>query len=414
MNKKNLSMLLLLAGAMIVTACDNHDLYGGEDTPTEEKKVTDLVIPEDFDWNLITKAECRISATKEALISIYLNEDCSGDNLLATIPTVPNQTVSLPLNLPTYTEAIYIAYETAGGQQVVETVSLDENGSGDFTLPEDSRERAQRTLRDDNRVGEVLIPSGSWGTILFEDMFPSLGDYDFNDYVLKYQVSAQDLGFENGILTTSALRVGIRVAAIGGSLPYTPYLRISRLANKDVGGMDIYKTSSTTMVESDAIVWENRGDENAPVILNFAKVASLIDRPAGNPYFNTEKDYAQVNNDNYEAIIYLEEPLPLNALDSGNGLDYYLKNNDGTEIHLQGIQPVSFKYVFENNLDRNTYYRSDKGYVWALMIPADVRHVTEQTSFLSAYKDFERWVESGGKDAKDWYLKNMDPDLLLQ
>ncbi len=40
----------------------------------------------------------------------------------------------------------------------------------------------------DKWEGVIYHPKNGWGTIMFEDQFPSLGDYDFNDFVVNYKV----------------------------------------------------------------------------------------------------------------------------------------------------------------------------------------------------------------------------------
>lgn len=422
MNKKSVFLLACMAGATLLLSCEHTDLYDGSKQPDENKKVTDLVIPPGFNWEMQTKASCIVSATKTSVISIFLDEACSEDKELMTLSTVAGESVPLPLNLPTHVKTIYIAYETVDGGKKVETVAFDGQREAHFTLPEDSREvtqegseksrlvtRAGENQRRDASTNIVWVPSAySWGTVLFEDMFPSLGDYDFNDYVLKYQISAQDVYLDRGIWKTPVVLVGIRVTAIGGSLPYTPYLRLLGMKNGDVSGMEILKMSPTVYEESDAIAWENEGEEEAPVILNFKKVVGLLDKPGGSPYFNTEKDYAVKNEDNYMALIELDEPIAVEELYAGK-LDFYLKKADGMEIHLQGFEPVDYAYSFEGGIP----YRSKDGFVWGLNVPSDIPHVVEQASFLSAYRAFEKWVVSGGDKSQNWYELEMDKDFLI-
>lgn len=144
------------------------------------------------------------------------------------------------------------------------------------------------------------------------------------------------------------------------------------------------------------------------MILNFKKVVGLLDRPGGSPYFNTEKDYAVKNEDNCMALIELAEPIAVEELYAGK-LDFYLKNAEGKEIHLEGFEPVEYEYLFAEGIP----YRSKDGFVWGLNVPADIPHVLEQTSFLSAYGAFEKWVLSGGEKAQNWYELEMNDKFLL-
>lgn len=60
------------------------------------------------------------------------------------------------------------------------------------------------------------------GTVLFEDNYPQKGDYDFNDYVITYNL---DVKFCKRKL--SKIEVELKFVAKGGELPYEPYLCLS-------------------------------------------------------------------------------------------------------------------------------------------------------------------------------------------
>jgi LruC domain-containing protein len=66
---------------------------------------------------------------------------------------------------------------------------------------------------DTNKAFSRWYPgSGSWGTLAYEDMWPSKGDYDFNDLVVRYR-SREVL---NAIRLVSALEMDLRLDARGG------------------------------------------------------------------------------------------------------------------------------------------------------------------------------------------------------
>ena len=51
----------------------------------------------------------------------------------------------------------------------------------------------------DKWEGVIYHPKNGWGTIMFEDQFPSLGDYDFNDFVVNYKVQFE-VGKQKGMI----------------------------------------------------------------------------------------------------------------------------------------------------------------------------------------------------------------------
>ncbi len=59
---------------------------------------------------------------------------------------------------------------------------------------------------------------------MFEDLWPAYGDYDFNDLVVNYKMQL----YPNNKNMVKEMILGIRVKAIGGSLPYDLCLAIKR------------------------------------------------------------------------------------------------------------------------------------------------------------------------------------------
>ena len=57
---------------------------------------------------------------------------------------------------------------------------------------------------------------------MFEDLWPAYGDYDFKDLVVNYKMQL----YPNNKNMVKEMILGIRVKAIGGSLPYDLCLAI--------------------------------------------------------------------------------------------------------------------------------------------------------------------------------------------
>lgn len=84
----------------------------------------------------------------------------------------------------------------------------------------------------DGRVSaRVMVPADrTWGMLLFEDMWPEKGDFDFNDLVLAYN---QTLDYDSsGQLR--GLRADLRVMAVGARLQSGLALRVPGLAKGNV------------------------------------------------------------------------------------------------------------------------------------------------------------------------------------
>ena len=77
-----------------------------------------------------------------------------------------------------------------------------------FSLPEDAKPSVAPVVTRGGGKGDYTpqpgmednileYPSG-YGTVMFEDMYPQLGDYDFNDFVAWYKYQLQDFFHKGG------------------------------------------------------------------------------------------------------------------------------------------------------------------------------------------------------------------------
>ena len=96
MKKKNILFATCLLGAF--SSCEKN-LYDESKQSEKEIKMTDLNIPEDFQWNLTQVTKGTTIANTQTKVSLFLDEKCSKDEKVATIP-VYNKAINLPLSLP--------------------------------------------------------------------------------------------------------------------------------------------------------------------------------------------------------------------------------------------------------------------------------------------------------------------------
>ena len=63
--------------------------------------------------------------------------------------------------------------------------------------------------------GLIYIPArrNGWGTLMFEDLWPAYGDFDFNDFVVNYKIQL----YMQNKNKVDAMLIGVRVKAVGGS-----------------------------------------------------------------------------------------------------------------------------------------------------------------------------------------------------
>ena len=111
--------------------------------------MTDLNIPEDFQWNLTQVSKGTTIANTQTKVSLFLDEKCSKDEKVATIP-VYNKAINLPLSLPTYVKTIYAQYQSKSGKMITKSVAVNANGSYTLNIPDAIEAIPTRAITRDN------------------------------------------------------------------------------------------------------------------------------------------------------------------------------------------------------------------------------------------------------------------------
>lgn len=258
---------------------------------------------------------------------------------------------------------------------------------------------------DPERATSSFWPSNnSFATVLFEDQWPSIGDYDFNDLVADYKFTY----IKSATGGVKELVIEVDLKAVGG------LKKGSLLFNL---GLDQSLVESVTgnVLEYDFIKTNQNGTETGltdAVIPIFDNSRSLLAPPAGHSVTNVYNNQPHVNKVKIITKVVFTNPVPENSI---NKYDPFLVTefNRGIEIHLPGQQPTSKANMelFQTqddatNFDLGFTYKNIDGLPWALHVMQSIKYPTENSDFSSAYVHFRSWAESGGVTYTDWYLQN--------
>lgn len=239
---------------------------------------------------------------------------------------------------------------------------------------------------DPNKAFNNYSPSiASNGTLAYEDLWPSKGDYDFNDLVMEYNYN-QVANAENMI---TSLEATFTVTNIGASykngfgivLPINPS-KIKSIKNQVLN--EGYAKLNSNGTESDQrnsviVVVENANVKvgaKIPIIINFTEPVSLKEL-GGAPY----NPFIIVNGDR------------------------------GKEVHLADMPPTDLgrAYLGQNDdysdSELGRYYKTRRNLPWALNIFDSFTPPAEKVSIDKTYSRFISWANSGGTKDQDWYKK---------
>ena len=375
MKKKNFLFASCLLGIFAFSSCEKN-LYDESKQPEEETKMTDLIVPKNFDWSDTQEVKAQITPA-ETIVSVYLDKECKEEALLfqmdMNIESNDNQSVEFPIAIPTYVENVYVKYEGVDRISIVPV----QDGKIAIKAPQiqNIKSRAVINTKNSNEYGLLSIN----GTLMFEDMYPQLGDYDFNDFVARYNLRIL-YKYSRGKYYAHKMCISVQIRAVGGIYKYEPYIRLTKVKANNI----IIETTEKNV--------ESIKGPNGEAIISYKSPTP----PSGYKYYNTEKNEMTKPDKFKEIWITFKNPIEYeDVMDKNYNIDMYIaKENHKQEIHLKGYEPV---------YDQHQDYADKNNFVWGIRTWGIFDHAIEGKNFLKAYPQFKGWVTSGGKEYKRWW-----------
>lgn len=253
-----------------------------------------------------------------------------------------------------------------------------------------------------------------FGTVLFEDLWPSTGDYDLNDLVVGYHykivTNAQNLAVEMFADYAVQASGASYVSGFGVQLPFDPS-KVKVVTGQKLVNNYIKQNANGT-----------EAGQSKTVIIPFDGYNALIKRPGGY-YINTQNGAPYIKGDT--AHVYMSFTTPISASTLGNApFNPFLISNQrrGYEVHLPNNVPTDLadKKLLGTSQDvsnpvTGTYYKTKNSWPFALNFSAPFNYSAEGVSIGKSYNYFFQWAKSGGAVHSDWYLNQpgyFNPSLI--
>jgi LruC domain-containing protein len=272
------------------------------------------------------------------------------------------------------------------------------------------------TLNSPNTLktsGFTYHPEAGYSTLAFEDLWPSKGDYDFNDLVVEYQFKTATDASNNitEIVGTFIFRAVGAGAKNGFGFELTGlglYVDSTDVTGHSVmgGGSYISSTDGWEDGQSSAVVIV--ADDVTEVLPLWSNTSGYggITKPAEivtitiTPKFGVEIDSTafSITELNFNPFMIID----------------YENNGRGREVHKLDYPPTSLAdlslFGTEDDYSSSTFglttYKTIKNFPWVLDIPSTVmvptssnsvfHYPTEKSDINWAYLHFAEWAESGG------------------
>ena len=259
---------------------------------------------------------------------------------------------------------------------------------------------------DPVRAYNVYWPSATtYGTAMFEDRWPSIGDYDFNDVVANIQTQT----VKNASGEAVEMYIRSRLAAAGAGFPSGLAYSLPVASNK-ISSVIRDKALKSGPFSPGSNGVEIDGSNSIVPIFSNSHVEFGV---SGSSDLIVNTKHGGVTKDaiNYTIKVSFAAGLQASTLTATPDLFIVTNNTRGQEIHAIGKKPTSkanaslFNTINDASTP-NAYYKSSTGAPWALIVPAEMPWSLEQEEISNAYLKFKTWVSSGGTKFSDWYRDN--------
>lgn len=230
----------------------------------------------------------------------------------------------------------------------------------------------------------------------FEDNYPSIGDYDMNDFVLDVKL-AYTLSAANKV---SKLDIKTKVRAVGASKRLAAAIQLDGVLKGNIKSV----TATGTLFKGDVFSVANGLENNQTYpVLPITDDAHALFGAETSQVINTRADKSYLPAKDIVFSVTFNNPIDISSVSLLDILNIFIVNggynsSNRKEVHLRGYQPT----------DKSTDLSSGKNYsssdfVYAIRTPKSVKYPLEWTKISDAYSQFKTWVSSNGQTNPDWY-----------
>ncbi|MFA7056693.1 MAG: LruC domain-containing protein [Candidatus Cloacimonadales bacterium] len=276
----------------------------------------------------------------------------------------------------------------------------DADGDGISDIFDDFPQDADRAFQTNNH---------NKATLVFEDLWPDKGDYDFNDMVIDYNMFFH----KNAEGKVANLIVELKLQAVGakrknGFGVQFPFSSSNISSMSIVDGMD-QLTFSDVISDSRFNPTLEEGDKATIIFIentaDFMDGGSngFVNTVEGDPYITPVVIALDIKFETPEDMTNWEWNVPFNPF-------IFINKDRGCEVHLVDYPPTPLANLAllgtnddTSDISQNRYYKTINNHPWALNIPDGYDHTYESKKINHAYPKFKKWAESSGALYPDWY-----------
>lgn len=286
---------------------------------------------------------------------------------------------------------VFESVSAAGGNNSVGNfidnfeISCDADGDGVVDPLDDYPDDADRAYK-------INFPDNGKQIVAFEDLWPALGDFDFNDLVLSNTVVISK-NADNELVDASFV---VSIDAIGAGLENGIAMMLYNENKLEFAGNIIESVSGDVAMDNDNV--------NGLILTN--------------DVFETINYRYQNNGVGHTGV---PDTLKFSINFVGTEIDFipelYLFRTDDRshEVHRSGF-PVTatMNTNLFNTIDDNGDFKTATGLPWGMEIITENSwdNPIEKIDILIAYPKFEAWATSNGANEQTWYLEPVEDKVV--
>jgi LruC domain-containing protein len=367
--------------------------------------------------NTVLKNGSMLSTTNFELYANIIGQQATNSIKAETEFKMSSQTVSGPVELATDNLNILpgtpvsqhfingaVVVALGNEQNFLPITACNPEGVGSIIINDTDNDGVPDDLddfpNDPDRAYRSWYPGqNTFSTIAFEDLWPGLGDFDFNDVVVEFQYelitnAANQLVDLNGRFRLMAAGASLN-NGFGVSIPVAP-IHIGSVSGGQIDGSTILfdpngteagHTANTVIIVYDAI--------------NTTFGGGFINTIPGNTYIQTDTVTVSVTFTNPQASFGAAPFNPFIFVDQERGKEVHMLDFVPTEL----VNPAYFGIWEDRSVpSAGAYYKTESNLPWAIEIPVTFDYPIETIDILLTHLKFAEWASSGGTVFQDWYL----------
>lgn len=243
---------------------------------------------------------------------------------------------------------------------------------------------------DSNIASIQYYPSeGNYGTLAYEDLWPHMGDYDFNDLVIDIRIEEYTSASGDIVSIKGWFLIQGILASMNNGFAIELGLSPDKVLNTTGGdfsrGYIIRESNGTEERQSKAVI---------------------------GIFEEADRHYTNNLGTELEVTVEFTEAVSRNSLGYPPYNPFLMSNGErGREVHLPGKSPTDlvhadyFKTVDDNTTVANgNTYKTSSNRPWVLDLPVSFSYPIDDVEINLVYHNYDNWVNSSGESNSDWYL----------